>query len=213
MRDRKMGFTLIELLVVIAIIAILAAILFPVFAKAREKARQSSCLANLKQIGVAELSYEQDYDERMAAVYTNPAQSGTPRTWMEMIGPYIKSQQMYDCPSSTNKFRISGTHWQGSYGTNRSTCVSTDALGTNYMYAYRSIATLVAPAETIIGGDSAGYSSYIRYNSGGGATVDGGDARHNGGMNITLFDGHSKWFNLQSLTDEAKRPTQWAGGI
>jgi prepilin-type N-terminal cleavage/methylation domain-containing protein len=65
----RRGFTLIELLVVIAIIAILAAILFPVFAKAREKARQASCLSNLKQIGVALMSYLQDYDERLPATY------------------------------------------------------------------------------------------------------------------------------------------------
>jgi len=66
---KRHGFTLIELLVVIAIIAILAAILFPVFAKAREKARQSSCLSNLKQLGLACLSYAQDYDERWATYY------------------------------------------------------------------------------------------------------------------------------------------------
>jgi len=66
---KKHGFTLIELLVVIAIIAILAAILFPVFAKAREKARQSSCLSNLKQIGLAGLSYAQDYDEKCCPGY------------------------------------------------------------------------------------------------------------------------------------------------
>ncbi|MFH1910322.1 MAG: prepilin-type N-terminal cleavage/methylation domain-containing protein, partial [bacterium] len=72
---RKRGFTLIELLVVIAIIAILAAILFPVFAKAREKARQTSCLSNLKQIDLAVLQYAQDYDEMMprSCGYTTPA--------------------------------------------------------------------------------------------------------------------------------------------
>ncbi|MEN6404264.1 MAG: prepilin-type N-terminal cleavage/methylation domain-containing protein, partial [Armatimonadia bacterium] len=66
----KRGFTLIELLVVIAIIAILAAILFPVFAKAREKARQTSCLNNCKQLGTAIVQYCQDYDERMPKCYT-----------------------------------------------------------------------------------------------------------------------------------------------
>ena len=70
--SRKRGFTLIELLVVIAIIAILAAILFPVFARAREKARQSSCLSNVKQIGLGMMMYVQDYDERFPTLYYTP---------------------------------------------------------------------------------------------------------------------------------------------
>jgi prepilin-type N-terminal cleavage/methylation domain-containing protein/prepilin-type processing-associated H-X9-DG protein len=90
------GFTLIELLVVIAIIAILAAILFPVFAKAREKARQTSCSSNLKQSGLASMMYLQDYDE----VYPPSRVDGAlPRRWDQIIEPYVKSTQVFTCPS------------------------------------------------------------------------------------------------------------------
>jgi len=89
------GFTLIELLVVIAIIAILAAILFPVFARARENARRSSCASNLKQIGLGIMQYVQDYDETLPA--STGAVVGT--TWRSSIYPYVKSEQIFICPS------------------------------------------------------------------------------------------------------------------
>ena len=92
------GFTLIELLVVIAIIAILASILFPVFARARENARRSSCQSNLKQIGLAILQYTQDFDERYpAGVLTSRTGEG----WAGQIAPYTKSIQLFKCPSDT----------------------------------------------------------------------------------------------------------------
>lgn len=101
---RRKGFTLIELLVVIAIIAILAAILFPVFAKAREKARQSSCISNVKQIMTAVNMYSQDYDEVLPCAYT----WGYPDPWVfwpHQLEPYIKSWDVYDCPSNPLKGR------------------------------------------------------------------------------------------------------------
>lgn len=130
---KKSGFTLIELLVVIAIIAILAAILFPVFAKAREKARQTSCASNLKQIAMAFLQYTQDYDDRFPSCTYNIERSpasglpasvpGQPSTagwyfddwaamgynaydlysWMDRIFPYVKSVGVFECPSEPGR--------------------------------------------------------------------------------------------------------------
>jgi prepilin-type N-terminal cleavage/methylation domain-containing protein/prepilin-type processing-associated H-X9-DG protein len=107
---RKRGFTLIELLVVIAIIAILAAILFPVFARARENARRSSCQSNLKQIGIGIAQYTQDYDEKYplnpevgGVTYTNA--QGVGMSWDMTIQPYIKSHQVMVCPSDSESVR------------------------------------------------------------------------------------------------------------
>jgi len=102
--QKKKGFTLIELLVVIAIIAILAAILFPVFAQAREKARQASCMSNLKQIGLAELQYVQDYDEKYSGSYINTPNGRT--YYPDLIYPYAKNAQIFICPDSTETDRF-----------------------------------------------------------------------------------------------------------
>src|SRR2546421_3080788 len=101
---RRRGFTLIELLVVIAIIAILAAILFPVFATARESARATSCLSNSKQIALGQLMYVQDYDETIIPSfnvnrYVNPRAAQEIGCWVNLIQPYIKNRQILLCPS------------------------------------------------------------------------------------------------------------------
>lgn len=114
-RTRLHAFTLIELLVVIAIIAILATILFPVFAQARAKARQTACLSNEKQIGLALMQYAQDYDETLP-IETYGVWNGfianDPRSpkWMDIVFPYVKNIQLFTCPSFTGD-----THWKYIY--------------------------------------------------------------------------------------------------
>src|SRR5437763_9997687 len=97
----RTAFTLIELLVVIAIIAILAAILFPVFAQARDRARASACISNERQIGTALMMYVQDYDEILPSpdhATDGPSSLSDPK-WMDRIYPFVKNEQLYNCPS------------------------------------------------------------------------------------------------------------------
>jgi prepilin-type N-terminal cleavage/methylation domain-containing protein/prepilin-type processing-associated H-X9-DG protein len=96
---RRRAFTLIELLVVIAIIAILAAILFPVFAQAREKARQSACLSNMKQMGLAHDMYSQDYDETLVAAIQWQEDGSASKYWYQLVQPYLKNTGVMRCPS------------------------------------------------------------------------------------------------------------------
>src|SRR4051812_17085103 len=100
--NRRTAFTLIELLVVIAIIAILASILFPVFGRARENARRSSCLSNMKQIGLGMYQYSQDYDEKFMLEWDG----GTDAGWKQIVQPYLKSTQIWACPSNTLNSQI-----------------------------------------------------------------------------------------------------------
>jgi prepilin-type N-terminal cleavage/methylation domain-containing protein/prepilin-type processing-associated H-X9-DG protein len=112
-RRAQSAFTLIELLVVIAIIAILAAILFPVFGRARENARRSSCQSNLKQIGLGLLQYVQDYDERYPSSRTNNiainSYNNSEAPWQAVIQPYVKSIQLFKCPSQTSTTNLGHT--------------------------------------------------------------------------------------------------------
>ena len=201
----RRGFTLIELLVVIAIIAILAAILFPVFARAREKARQSTCLSNVKQIMLASLSYAQDYDEWLCICYPLPVAPyyfWNPTVNDGALAPYVKNAQIWQCPSDPTQAR--------GYG-----LVVHEAGGYYYAsYEARHMAKIPRPAETIYCGDNDNYTraTGALYANGGlylyGCSVYGStysnSIRHNGGGNYGFVDGHAKWFSQQALADDTK---------
>lgn len=211
-RKPKTAFTLIELLVVIAIIAILAAILFPVFGRARENARTSSCASNLKQIGLAFIQYTQDYDESYPIAggslkFKDPDLSKA-RGWMEQIFPYTKSEQIYKCPSDT--FSNAGTDSKYSYF--MSARAAYIAAG-NAAAATREV-SIQFPSLFITGGDTDtsiftvddadkdDYSNNLM-GSGVNGTVNYDSKRHLGGQNILFADGHVKKmvnFNQQGFT-------------
>lgn len=189
----RRGFTLIELLVVIAIIAILAAILFPVFARAREKARQTQCLSNVKELALAMLMYAQDYDESICP-YVDSDYHFSTMAWWVVIDPYIKNEQIRDCPSVR-----SGGH--GDYGV---VYPHVSGVGNAKM-----LAEIEFPAQTCMITEtehqdvngrngtlylcycpfcySQGSISWAYYN---GFAWPG---RHNEGNNCGFVDGHAKW--------------------
>lgn len=135
------GFTLIELLVVIAIIAILAAILFPVFAQAREKARAVTCLSNLKQISLAFMQYEQDYDEQM--IYNDDLWG---QGWAGKVYPYVKSGGVYGCPNDSTPPYMSGLY-KVSYGMNANVWAGNTYFG---QPTAGGLAGQTAPASTVL---------------------------------------------------------------
>ena len=223
------GFTLIELLIVIAIIAILAAILFPAFARARENARRASCQSNLKQIGLGIMQYTQDYDEKYVLNGYSPVilqtdtsmpgykygsstgWTGDKRiTWMDMIMPYTKSVQIFDCPSvPDNKWASYGysTAFGGTYMSYYDSTMSTaDFSGPN------SLARVTRPSEVIMALDfnsapfsyimevDYAYSSAVATSAAGGAATStyGTNmvAPHLEGGNNLYADGHVKWQNI-----------------
>ena len=231
----RRGFTLIELLVVIAIIAILAAILFPVFAKAREKARQTSCLSNLKQLANGMLMYAQDYDEHFPALtYTDCFP--TANVWSGMypwpitIMPYVKNWQIGVCASDSqcgcmskaggNDFdpffvarfgaapassAAAAAQWPWSYGSNYS-------LTTAF-----TLAQINRPAQCILlcdfGQGQHSYSVYYANFGYGYTSTESPDrwtagGRHNDGRNYAFCDGHAKW--LKDLTGSSTAAIQAA---
>jgi prepilin-type N-terminal cleavage/methylation domain-containing protein/prepilin-type processing-associated H-X9-DG protein len=219
----RQGFTLIELLVVIAIIAILASILFPVFARARENARRTSCLSNLKQIGLGFQQYTQDYDEKFplpipnfstpidqldqsAPGYIFTMSNGTTFgkwiTWMDELHPYVKSSQIYVCPSGRPRSPNAGSYgYNGSIG--------------NFSGAPLSLAAINRPSEIFVSmdmnwPDSAYVASLNYYNYYGSKNPlsDGYEdifVRHFDGSNFLYADGHAKWFLGGSATPKAAR--------
>ncbi len=220
-KERKTGFTLIELLVVIAIIAILAAILFPVFARARENARRTSCLSNIKQMGLGMMQYMQDYDEIYPLHY-----NGSQR-WPQIMNPYVKSNQLYQCPS-----RDAGFEYVGDYNS-----AGTIGYGMNYWlnsYYYPSttqrgitMASIQRATETVWiaeingiprGANPATTNEYQSYPSYYGKVADPSNAtygmsvtpepkgrlttRHLEGLNVLWADGHAKWTKRDVLEND-----------
>jgi len=198
---KQKGFTLIELLVVIAIIAILAAILFPVFARARENARKSTCQSNLKQIGLAAMQYTQDYDETL--VHYNLANVGG---WDKMLEPYLKNTGVLRCPS--------GPQGVLAYGYNYFYLGDGTANGT------RSMASIQSPSETVAFADGAWNDTGGNYNP---AHINPPHMttyqyiarpawRHGDGANVTFVDGHVKWYKAGSAFYPATAPLgNWTG--
>ena len=142
---RSHGFTLIELLVVIAIIAILAAILFPVFAKAREKARQITCTSNEKQLGLGILQYLQDNDETFPSGVGTSSDATAQVNWAQQIYPYVKSTAVYRCPDDPTQ--ASAPYSVLSYAINAQLSIYNGGMTQRNAY---SLSTLNAPASTVL---------------------------------------------------------------
>lgn len=209
MRKRP-AFTLIELLVVIAIIAILAAVLFPVFAQARSKARQTVCLSNLRQMGNAFALYVQDYDE------TFPLDEHTSGedSWIVSLTPYTKSTALYRCPSdnSSNWYPpVTVNARFTSYGTNSWMAPQPQsALGTQTFetQGYTALAQIKSLSDTIYAAEMADntsgdhfHASWWRANADGFFEAPAGKgmatARHQNGANYFFCDGHAKWYRFE----------------
>ena len=222
-RDASKAFTLIELLVVIAIIAILAAILFPVFARARENARRSSCQSNLKQIGLAWLQYAQDYDERVVPTLNDPTNFGPSKrfywygsvtgsgatavlnTSEGLLQPYMKSGQVQSCPSFDSNASPSLGRTGYAYNDSYLSRYNASFTSTNPM----NLAELEDTARTVSFADSANLNSAATgvqpniYLSAPSDNYPNFHARHLETGNVLYCDGHVK----------SKRPVYRAGSV
>ncbi|MBC8137659.1 MAG: DUF1559 domain-containing protein [Fibrella sp.] len=214
-KKRTNGFTLIELLVVIAIIAILAAILFPVFAQAREKARQTSCLSNQKQIGLGMLQYLQDFDETFPRAWyiSNGPSNATRYKWIDGLATYVKSEAIFTCPSDDAnkpyKFQ-NGTNY-GSYAMNATYWAGTDGVAPPYE---QPLTALPVPSQTIWVLETANTGLNNNFeiewaNSASNPPITKGPngfrvmrniaERHQGMTNVLWCDGHAKAHKLEQL--------------
>ena len=228
------AFTLVELLVVIAIIAILAAILFPVFARARENARRTSCLSNLKQMGLATIQYTQDYDEYLPQRQHGFATSAF--KWTDELQPYLKSTQVFTCPSddaATATYQAPGvartTNNFGSYAWN----FLYYAAGAPTPPSGQPLSAIPQAAEVVIIGEVSGQASSSAFfwnandtnpeiatvngvrilrNKLGATPEDYGLCeRHLGTTSVLFMDGHAKALSLDALTQHGST-TAYANG-
>lgn len=233
LQSKRKAFTLIELLVVIAIIAILAAILFPVFARARENARRTSCLSNLKQIGLGVMMYVQDYDETYPRNRFNYGTSTNPdwRDYLyQVLAPYTKNDIFY-CPSSP----VRGIN-EGGYGSNVRILVTTAAPvkmasinNTAATYMMMDFGAWVINTSASIDNNIAAPKNAQYLPGTGKATgiardynptaasgyyerfqTDYLSGRHFDGVNIAYADGHSKWQKTSTVFAEFQKTDQGA---
>ena len=174
--QKKKGFTLIELLVVIAIIAILAAILFPAFARARENARRASCQSNLKQIGLGFAQYTQDYDESYPQIGGQDATG-----WVSTLQPYLKSTQLFQDPSeSTSPGVVTSANYTDYY--------------MNAQLSGQALSSIGSESLVIQTGDGLGTNGYANYSSSSDPQIGSAPyGRHLEGNNFGFADGHVKW--------------------
>jgi len=201
-KQKEHGFTLIELLVTISIIVILAGILFPVFARARESARRASCLSNLKQVGMGFVMYTQDYDEQFPPAF-NYYTSTTLVWWQDALQPYVKTYKIFVCPSNDTPQKY--TYARGtslgypsplftSYAINES--VIPYYLNGFYYGKGNYLSAYVEPSKTILVLDCTAME--IHYNNSDTSLYEPGQKmliakRHLEGANFVFADGHAKW--------------------
>jgi len=208
---RRPGFTLVELLVVIAIIAILAAILFPVFTQAREKARAISCVSNGRQVGTALMMYTQDYDETLPL----NNHSGPAAGWLTSVQPYVKHRLLYRCPSDTS----------GNWSTplpGQTEARSSSYATNNYLTpsgGFMTLASIQRPAECVYLaeladnriGDHIHPTRWAPTNGTMDPRVEVATGRHQGGATYVFVDGHARWFRFEQTWNPPSRNWYYPG--